>query len=125
MSNKNLPSLLLTILALFSCYKQATPKQICEIDYTKGMAESQPVKLIKNNCGEYMIRDAFTKSIIYCLEACYKSEECSSVYYDKSNEYCILYRNTNSLWNFCLRTAKESPAIHAYFDREAFYHAVS
>lgn len=69
-----------------------------------------------------MLSDAFVKSEVLCFQACFETEECSSVYYNRKRGYCILYKPfTNEIWNTCLAVVDESDAIHAYFDKEAFH----
>ena len=124
MSYRNSITVFFSFILIFSS-KQGVCKDICRMDYGKALEEPRNAKLVRNKtCAQHMIRDAHTKSEIYCLEACYKIQECHSVYYDRETGYCILYRHGN-FWNVCFKFSYSSHAFHAIFNRMAFREMVS
>ena len=125
--NMSFRGYIIMVAILLSFNKQTACKDICCLNYMKAMVEPRRARLERNNiCGQYMVRNAFVKSEIYCLEACYESEDCHSLYYEKQDGYCILYRYvTGSLWNVCIKISKSSDSYYALFDREAFHRMVS
>jgi len=110
------------IILLFSS-RQGTCNNICLMDYTKALQEVQGYTRSSNHntCGKYEISDSTVKSDIHCLEACYRRGECKSIYYNRKDSYCILYRNSNDMLSHrCLTTSNHPDPFHAFIDRLTF-----
>ena len=123
MSYRNFNIVILSFILIFSS-NQGICKNICRMNYGAALEEPNNVQLERNNCTQYMIKDAYMKSEVFCLDACYRTEECNSVYYERKTSYCILYRR-GDISNVCLKSSQSSHAYYARFNRVAFREMVS
>ena len=105
---------------------QVTDTIYCSLDVSHLIANAKTwVKIKSDCCDDEDIYRISKRSEFHCFEACFTMAKCKSLYYDESENYCILFKTDNllGLVNECYFLGEQPPNSASYlmqFSRSEF-----